>query len=273
MSSSRFLTVGILGCGWLGRALAEKLLKEGVKVKGTTTSTDKLKDLEALGITPYQIEFLKDKTIGSVQLFLENIESLIISVPPRYTDGDDGLYHGLKRILEEQNLEHIQKIIYVSSTGVFEDGEHCVYNEESPPNASSNKGNYLIQLENLFHPDKFKQEVTVLRFGGLIKNEGRHPVHYLAGKTDIANPEGVVNLIEQKDTVRLIYAILLKEKLKPFYHGVYPWHPSRKTYYTQKANELGLKPPEFKDTEKSIRKEINSKKTSTDLNFKFLSKI
>jgi len=266
-------TVGILGCGWLGKALAEKLINEGVDVKGTTTSADKLKALKAIGITAYQIQLLKENTIGPLEKFLENVETLVISIPPGYKNSDDALYHALKRLFAEQDLQNIQKLIYISSTGVFEDGEGCVYDEDSSPNARSAKGQYLIQLESLFKPEHFKQEVTVLRYGGLIKYDGRHPIHYLAGKKNVANPDAPVNLIEQNDAVELLYALLNAEKLQPVFHGVYPWHPSRKEYYTQKAKELGLEPPEFKSNTKSLGKEISSEKTSRGLNFSFKRKV
>ncbi len=274
MSPSVSGTVGILGCGWLGKALAIKFINNGFKVKGSTTSEDKLKDLEALGIRSYQIEFFKHKTTGSIDSFLENIEALVISIPPRYKEGDDALYQALKRTLKQQSLEHIQNILYVSSTGVFEDGEHCVYDEDSQPNAAHNKGKYLIQLEELFNPLKFKQRVSVLRLGGLLKDGGRHPIHHLAGRTGISNPDAPVNLIEQNDAVDLMWSILRKkEKLKPVYHGVYPWYPGRQEYYTEKAKELGLIPPEFQHTQKRLGKRVRSEKTSKDLNFTFKSKI
>ena len=40
--------VGILGCGWLGTPLATSFLDVGFKVKGSTTSVEKIDTLEAL---------------------------------------------------------------------------------------------------------------------------------------------------------------------------------------------------------------------------------
>ena len=266
-------TVGILGCGWLGKALAVRLLNHNINVKGTTTSIDKLKELQNLGLSAYQVEFSDNQIIGDLDKFLEDLETLIISIPPKHQEGDETLYKALMRILKIHNLKHIKRILYVSSTGVFEDGEDCTYDEDSKSNASSAKGQYLIQLEELFAFRNFNTDASVLRLGGLIKNGGRHPVYYLAGKTGIANPDAPVNLIEQNDAVELIIAILRTEKLQPVYHGVYPWHPSRKEYYSQKAIDLELQLPEFKNPQKSSGKRICSEKTSRYLNFTFSSKI
>jgi hypothetical protein len=114
---------------------------------------------------------------------------------------------------------------------------------------------------------------TVLRLGGLIKNGGRHPVYYLDGRKAIANPYGPVNLIEQEDAVGLLYAIITAKNIQPVYHGVFPWHPSRKEYYIQKARELSLSPLEFNETKNSIGKTISTEKTSQYLKFTFKSRI
>ena len=47
--------ISILGCGWLGFPLAENLINKGNKIKGTTTSVDKLQLLSKAGIVPYLI--------------------------------------------------------------------------------------------------------------------------------------------------------------------------------------------------------------------------
>jgi len=48
-------TISILGCGWLGKPLAIKLIKKGNLVKGSTTSKHKFKEFDNLGIQPYLI--------------------------------------------------------------------------------------------------------------------------------------------------------------------------------------------------------------------------
>ena len=61
-------TISILGCGWLGKPLAIKLIKKGNLVKGSTTSKHKFKEFDNLGIQPYLI---------SLENLKENINDFI----------------------------------------------------------------------------------------------------------------------------------------------------------------------------------------------------
>jgi predicted dinucleotide-binding enzyme len=55
--------ISILGCGWYGSALGKALIADGIEVKGSTTSAAKMKDLAALGIRPYVVNFLPGEEI------------------------------------------------------------------------------------------------------------------------------------------------------------------------------------------------------------------
>ncbi|RUA14157.1 MAG: short-chain dehydrogenase, partial [Flavobacteriia bacterium] len=46
-------SIGVLGCGWLGLPLAQRLVESGFEVHGTTTSIEKVQQLQRLGIVPY----------------------------------------------------------------------------------------------------------------------------------------------------------------------------------------------------------------------------
>lgn len=50
------LITSIIGCGWLGLPLAERLVAEGYTVKGSTTSVDKLSLLRQKGIDAYLLQ-------------------------------------------------------------------------------------------------------------------------------------------------------------------------------------------------------------------------
>jgi predicted dinucleotide-binding enzyme len=50
-------TISILGCGWLGKPLALAFLTKNMKVKGSTTSSEKILPLSNTGIEAYHIAF------------------------------------------------------------------------------------------------------------------------------------------------------------------------------------------------------------------------
>ena len=221
----------------------------------------------------YKIQLQPDKTLGSILSFLEHLDVLVICIPPLYTQGSDFLYKGLQTLFNTKDFTHIQQLIYISSTGVFHAGQQSEYDEDTPPNNTTDYGKCLTQLENYIQGIELFQKLSIIRFGGLIKHKGRHPVHHLAGRTQLPNPDAPVNLIEQTDAVGLILSLIKHEKPKPIYHGVYPWHPTRKAYYTETAKRLGLKSPQFSSSKTSLGKLIKSEKTSKDLNYQYRSKI
>ena len=48
--------IGIIGCGWLGLPLAKEFISNNYKVKGSTTTKEKLEILKTEGIEAYLID-------------------------------------------------------------------------------------------------------------------------------------------------------------------------------------------------------------------------
>lgn len=265
--------IGILGCGWLGKATAKALIKKGYKVKGSITTPEGVEALKSLGIKPYIINLTTRYPIANLEDFISDIGVLIIAVPPKIREPENTLLEAFRLMFKTYKFSKLEKLIYVSSTGVFEDAVEAIYDETSPPNKTTTRGQSLIALEHLILEQKQIKQCLVLRYGGLIKNGGRHPIHYLKAKKEVPNPNAPVNLIEQTDAVNLLCTMIENPCHLKFYHGVHPAHPSRKEYYTQKANELHLVPPQFDDEKQSVGKTILSHNTQVDLGFKFESNI
>ena len=101
-------------------------------------------------------------------------------------------------------------------------------------------------------------KTTVLRFGGLVGPD-RHPVHALAKKDFIENPEGKINLIHLNDCIECIVSIVEKENNIGVFNAVCPYHPSRKTYYTTIAKEAGIELPPFLQSTTQNRRIISEK--------------
>ncbi|MDQ7916175.1 NAD(P)-binding domain-containing protein [Mesonia sp. MT50] len=260
--------IAILGCGWLGFPLAQKLVKEGYDVKGTTTTSGKLEKLEEAGIQSFLISLTEEKVTGNTKDFLSNIETLIIDIPPglRRNPNED-FVKKMKNFLTEVEKSDVKNVVYVSSTSVFEgDDTIPVFSESDKPNGSSFKAQQLIAVEGLWQNHAAFLS-AVVRFGGLV-GEDRHPAKYLAGKKNVKNPQAPVNMIAQKDAVELLLQ-WVKNPVAGIFHGVYPDHPSREVYYSAKAKEKGLATPHFNTKETSKGKQISSKETSKTLDFVF----
>lgn len=262
--------VSILGIGWLGFPLAKKLIETGYSIKGSTTSKSKLDLLENYNIQPFQIELSETEIKGNVTGLLENSEVLIIDIPPKLrSNPSENFVEKIKLLIAEIEKSKIKYIVFISSTSVYADAFPVVeIDENTIPNPDSESGKQLLQTEDLLLSNSNFQ-TTILRFGGLI-GEDRHPIKFLAGKKDIENPDAPINLIHQEDCIGIICEILNHvQHDNLILNAVSPYHPTRKEYYSQKANENDLPLPEFDESKKSLGKLINSKKVLEFLNYKF----
>lgn len=259
--------ISLLGCGWLGLPLAKTLIEEGHSVNGSTTSADKLSVLENTGIVPFRIVLDADGIDGDVVGFLENSDLLIIDIPPKLRSGNSADF--VKKIqLLVPFIENsaLTKVLFISSTSVYAD-DGSVIAEDTVPNPDTESGRQLCEAERLLRQNKnFK--ATILRFGGLIGPD-RHPIKHLAGKANLENPNAPINLIHQKDCIAIILKIIEANAWGETFNAVAPFHPSRETYYTQKAMDLGLPLPQFSHAKISVGKVIDSRKLQHHLNYTF----
>ena len=266
--------IAILGCGWLGMLLAKSLLEKGFSVKGSTTSLEKISALESNRIQPFQIELSETEIKGEIDSFLKNSEILIIDIPPKLRSiSSENFVKKIQNLIPFIEKSKIEKVIFISSTSVYSDASSPEVSgalrvtESTKPNPETESGKQLLAAEILLQSNEnFK--TTVVRFGGLIGDD-RHPIHFLAGRKNIENPEAPINLIHQEDCILIIEAILKKECWNETFNAVAPFHPSRTAYYTQKALEQNLPLPEFDQTKISIGKTILSDKLGITLDYKF----
>uniref|UniRef100_UPI0035646D90 SDR family NAD(P)-dependent oxidoreductase n=1 Tax=Salegentibacter sp. TaxID=1903072 RepID=UPI0035646D90 len=172
------------------------------------------------------------------------------------------------RITDYVEKSPVEKVIFVSSTSVYEDREDFPeYTEEDEANGTSEAARQLISSEKMLLKNEHFQ-TTVIRFGGLL-GPGRHPVKYLAGKTGIKNPKAPVNLIKQEDCIEIILQIIIKEVWNTTFNAAYPDHPTKEDYYTRAAKEQNLNLPQFDQNGISKGKKISSVRLEEMLGFKF----
>lgn len=274
--------ISILGCGWLGLPLAKSLLSKGYEVKGSTTSEGKLEVLKSTGILPFQIQLEEHQIIGNMEDFLKETDVLVIDIPPGLrretsTSKEMTFVNKVKTLIAFIEKSDVQKVVFVSSTSVFGDSFPIIeITEETKPNPDTESGKQLVIAETLLQSNPhFK--TTVIRFGGLL-GEDRHPVKFLAGRTNVENPDAPVNMIQRKDCIGIIeksldFARDDNWEWNQTFNAVAPQHPIRKAYYHKKAEILNLPLPTFAENSESKGKIISSKKVETILGYSFQKEI
>lgn len=277
-------TIAILGCGWLGLPLAKLLLSKGYELKGSTTSESKLDVLKNAGILTFQIQLEAQQINGTIEDFLKETNVLIIDIPPGLrreisSSLETTFVNKIRTLIPFIEKSGIKKVIFVSSTSVYADGFPIVeITEETIPNPDTESGKQLAIVEVLLQSNlNFK--TTVIRFGGLLGDD-RHPAKFLAGKTNVENPDAPVNLIQREDCIGIIGSILKHSETSEqqgnwgeTFNAVAPQHPTRKAYYQNKAQILNLPLPTFAEHSESKGKMISSKKVEIILGYSFRKEI
>jgi nucleoside-diphosphate-sugar epimerase len=255
--------INILGCGWLGLPLACTWIEEGRVVYGSTTSSDKMQDLKALGMTPCLIDLahveenvLRDFVQGSI---------VVVTIPPRSRSQEPSLYvHQMKKLVKViEQVESVAHVVYTSSTSVYHDVLGPVKERDVEQMAQAFNQS-LFAVEQLFLSLRTKK-VSILRLGGLTGGSRMLGKHF-AGRIDLQGGMQPVNLVHQEDAVAAI-RFVIAQGLSGVYNVSAPEHPLKKDFYTALCQRYHLALPHFKE-EEAHGKTVEVKKLA-DAGFSF----
>jgi len=261
-------TVAIAGLGWLGLPFAQRLMTLGYTVKGSVTTEKKAKKLVNSGFDAYAIEISEVGVDGAVQDFLNNVDYLVIMIPPglRRNTGADYVLK-MSHFLSEIELSNCDKVILVSSTSVYDDSQGKV-TEKDVPRPQNEAGRQLVQVEQLFFNAPFI-ETAIVRFGGLFGGN-RQPVKYLAGREQLRGGNAPVNLIHRDDCIGILTEIIQQDTFERIFNAVTPQHPMKEPYYSKMAKKLKLEAPQFRKDRGTTFKQVDSINVTTVLNYDFV---
>jgi len=256
--------VCIIGMGWLGLQLAEKLKAKGYEVLGTVSSVEKQNSLKNAFNA---IEVFKLNEISLNQLWNdENIDCFILTIPPSASNQ----YATKMKELTFHLLDVHPKasLIYTSSSSVYGSEPRSV-SEESETKPESANAKEIVAIEQHLIKN-YESRSCIIRLGGLV-GENRHPVKYLSGKTGLSKGKAPVNLIHAEDICRLMIHLIQNNIVSGIYNLCCQDHPPKMEYYRWVAGQLNLPKPNFDTHDNQMDKVVNSiaiKKINFDMNFK-----
>jgi nucleoside-diphosphate-sugar epimerase len=243
--------VSILGCGWLGFALAQRIRETDSTwiVKGSTTSPEKLPEFSANNIQGFVLPLSPGFVSPGedVRAFFDS-DVLIISLPPRLSKNEPGFYPDqIRAVVSAVQTSPVQEIILISSTGIYPDlSREMIEADVTLPEESASPE--MVTAENLaasLRPDK---RVSILRLGGLL-GYNRNPGKYVIGKKDLETASIPVNYIHRDDAAAIILHILQSGIQDETFNIVCPLHPTRREVYESACARFGWEAPTFKYTE------------------------
>lgn len=234
-------TVSILGCGWLGHPLGQRLVEAGYVVRGSTTTPDKVSVLRADGIEPHVLRLTPELAADAPETFFD-AQTLFLNIPPNRKASDPVAYYRAQvRAATEAAVRHgVSWIVFVSATSVYpSEGQEVVEQDATP---HSERARVLLEAERVVQESPC--DSTILRYAGLIGGE-RHPGRFLAGRRGVAGGAARLNLIHQTDAVGVAMAVLHQDVRNDTFNVCAPEHPRREPFYRAAAKDVGQPPPTF----------------------------
>jgi len=257
-------SVGIIGCGWLGKPLVKALVEQSYPVVATTQNKDKLKKIEQLGAHAELLSLPSEETnLNSVF----NCQTLVVCITPQIRQGKKDYPKKIAQIVKCAEQGKVEKIILLSTTAVY-DGIFGSATEQAELKHELPKVNILAQAE--LEAQSFIGKTIIMRCAGLIGKD-RHPGRFFRNTKVLSSPNAYVNLIHQDDVVAQILAFIKSSIHSGIFNAVSEMQVTKKHYYTIAANALQLPDPVFDNhSELELGKQVIGDKLRDKLDYHFI---
>ena len=164
---------GIVGCGYVGSAVAAHLRRQSHEVVGTATSPERLAELCDLVDHP-RLYSAGDSMADTS--FLDRLDGVLIAIAPTSTPFEEDQYEkvygqavpALVDALRQRQGRRPLHVTYLSSAGVYGDQSGAICNELTPPDCSNNANALLASAEtSVLSLNDASTQACVLRLGGI----------------------------------------------------------------------------------------------------------
>lgn len=203
--------LGIIGCGWLGNHIAERLSKQ-YEIFVTTTKESKVEDLKSKGYHTTLISFPNelDSEMKEWEIAKE-LDAIIISVPFSGLRGAKIPMNDKRQNLLNFLGDFNGLLFLTSSTGVYPESEK-EFTEDDLPAKDVESESFIL--------NKFPQ-ANILRLAGLMGGDR------LLKNYNISNLDQLVNHIHYADICSVIEKMLENKSESKVYNVVAPVHPNK----------------------------------------------
>lgn len=255
-----FENIAILGCGYVGSAVADFWQDRGHDVTGTTTSRERVAELA--GIVS-KVVIMTGDDLPAINSLLEGQATLVVSVAPTGLQSSTEATYADTYITTAQNLvaaiaqaPNVKQIIYLSSCSVYGDRQGAWVDETTHIDPLEHNSQVLHQSEQIImQAANGNQKVCVLRLGG-IYGPDRELVGMFGGMAGMTMPgagDRFINWIHRDDIVGAIEFARLNE-LEGIYNLVDDSQLTIKEQVKRVCSAYGLPPVQWDTSKLSIQR-------------------
>ncbi|MXV38884.1 hypothetical protein GO491_09410 [Flavobacteriaceae bacterium Ap0902] len=225
------MKIGILGCGWLGKKLAQCLLADAHEVYTSNTRASKAQELVHMGCQSYVVDFLSDDIDMEIAQTFQSLDYIVMSVAVS------------RRAAIERQEKMFGQVIqflegYVGNTVLFT--TTGIYPQE---NQRIKENTYR---DNQLHPtvrtvEKIIQgglpQTNILRLSGLLGAD-RIMSHWFHEVSQISNPDDPVNHVHYEDVIAIVKKLMQSDIRGDIFNVTAPEHPTKKEVFLGKSTQI-----------------------------------
>ena len=233
----------IAGCGYVGSALGLLLASEGHTVFGLRRNTAALPD----AVKPVRADLSRPLPPETLP---DDLDAVVCAASPGGSSDEayrTAYVDGPRNLISSLGGQGIERLVLVSSTGVYGQKNGEWVDEDSPTEPNGTSGKRLLEGENLVLASPLP--ATVLRLGG-IYGPGRTGMieRALGGTPPEDDPPQYTNRIHRDDCAGALRHLLLIPDPDPVYLGVDHEPADRRTIAEWLASRPGEGPPSSQAT-------------------------
>lgn len=215
------MKISIIGCGYVGSAIARLWQEKGHTVTVTTTTPDKVKDLSNIAdrvvVTP-------GNDLATLQDVLKDQEVVLLCVGAKKRDlttyEQVYLQTAKNVVLATQNISSIRQIIYTGTHAILGDRSGEWANEECPVAPANENSEILAKTESaLLSAQNTNLNICILRLAGIYgtRRELIKIFRSWAGTTRPGGGNNYANWINLEDIVNVL-EFARQNQLTGIYH-------------------------------------------------------
>jgi len=234
-------SIFIVGCGDIGRRVAVLAREKGCEIKALSRSPEKIELLNRSGIRTFSGDL--DSTSTLIDLPIAGSTLFYFAPPPGGGVVDPRMGNFCNAVQPGREPE---KVIYLSTTGVYGDCGDMPVTEETTPNPQTTRARRRLNAEAVI--SSWGRErgvpVVILRVTG-IYGPGRLPrQHLMSGIPLLSEGEApITNRIHADDLARVCLAAAEKGENGDIYNVSDGEHSTMTHYFNAVADLLGISRP------------------------------
>lgn len=223
-------SVAIIGCGWLGSALASRLVASGVRVVGTSGSREGAGRLASIGVEALVVRFAPHLE-GDVAA-LQDVEAIVVAIPPGRGLDPVAQARAVASVIAKTRASHV---VQISTTSVYPSPDGRVTETDAI------EDHPLHRVEHAYKEEG--RPATILRCAGLYGTD-RLILPFVLRAGVVVDEHAPVNLVAQSDVVNAILSVL-DAPVADTFNVCADEHPTKGEFYRELAKRTGLDAPRF----------------------------